>query len=149
MKKFVLLVLATLSVLSIYAQDITGNWNGILNIQGTKLRLVFHVTQSEKGYHSTMDSPDQGAIGIPVTSTSFENSVLKIEIPSAKIQYKGTLNKENIFAGTFIQAGKSFPLNLKKKKSCLGHKNLPNLFPIIQKILYLKILKTILYWQGH
>ena len=25
------------------AQDITGEWNGVLSVQGMKLRLVFHV----------------------------------------------------------------------------------------------------------
>lgn len=116
MKKTTLILITILTTLSMYGQDITGQWNGILNIQGTQLRLVFNITQADKGYSSTMDSPDQGAKGIPVTSTSYENSILKLEISSAGIQYEGTLDKENIFVGTFIQAGQSFPLNLTREK---------------------------------
>ena len=63
-----------------------------------------------------MDSPDQGAKGIPVTSINYENQILKLEISNAGIQYKGTLDKENVFIGTFKQAGQSFPLNLTKVK---------------------------------
>ncbi len=116
MKKTIVILFAILTSLSIYAQDISGKWNGILKVQGIQLRLVFNITQTDKGYSSTMDSPDQGAQGIPVTSTSYENSILKLEISSAGIQYEGTLNKENVFVGTFKQAGQSYLLNLTKEK---------------------------------
>jgi fermentation-respiration switch protein FrsA (DUF1100 family) len=116
MRKTVLIVFAILTSLSIYAQDISGKWNGILKVQEIQLRLIFNISQTDSGYISTMDSPDQGVKGIPVTSTNFENSVLKLEISSAGIQYDGTLDKENVFVGTFKQAGQSFPLNLTKEK---------------------------------
>jgi pimeloyl-ACP methyl ester carboxylesterase len=64
-----------------------------------------------------MDSPDQGAKGIPVNNTSFENSILKIEITNAGIKYKGTLNKENIIIGNFKQAGQCFLMNLTKENT--------------------------------
>ena len=93
MKKTTLLLITILTTLSMYGQDITGQWNGILNIQGTQLRLVFNISQADNGYSSTMDSPDQGAKGIPVTLTSYENSILILEISNAGIQYEGTLDK--------------------------------------------------------
>ena len=99
---------------TINAQDITGSWNGILKIQGMQLRLVFNISKTDEGYTATMDSPDQGAKGIPVSSTKFENSTLKIELPKAGIKYEGILNEENTFIGTFKQNGLTFPLNLSK-----------------------------------
>jgi len=116
MRKIALILFTTLISLSIYAQDISGKWNGILKVQGIQLRLVFNISQTEKGYCSTMDSPDQGAKGIPVTLINYENQTLKIEVLNAGIQYEGTLNKENVFVGTFKQGGQSFPLNLTKGK---------------------------------
>ena len=116
MRKIALILFTTLISLSIYAQDISGKWNGILKVQGIQLRLVFNISQTEKGYCSTMDSPDQGAKGIPVTLINYENQTLKIEVLNAGIQYEGTLNKENVFVGTFKQGGQSFPLNLTKEK---------------------------------
>lgn len=96
---------------TINAQDITGLWSGVLKVQGVQLRLVFNISKTENGYSSTMDSPDQGAKGIPVTSTRFENSKLRLEITNAKIEYSGEL-KENEIIGTFRQNGQEFPVNL-------------------------------------
>ena len=116
MKNLTLVILTSLFSLTIYGQDITGQWNGALKIQGTQMRLVFNVTQSDNGFSSTMDSPDQGAKGIPTTTTSFENSILKITVANAKIVYEGTLGQDNIIVGTFKQGGQSFPMNLSKEK---------------------------------
>ncbi|MDT3738807.1 MAG: alpha/beta fold hydrolase [Candidatus Kapabacteria bacterium] len=96
-----------------YGQDITGQWNGIIKVQGMQLSLVFHITKSDSGLTSTMDSPDQKAFGIPVTSTTFENSKLKMVIATANIEYNGEFKSDNI-AGTFKQSGQEFPLNLTK-----------------------------------
>ena len=115
MKKITLILLSILSTLSIYGQDITGQWNGALKVQETQLRLVFNVTKTDNVVSSTMDSPDQGAKGIPTTTTSFENSILKITIANAKIEYEGTLRKDDIIVGTFKQGGQSFPMNLSKE----------------------------------
>ena len=84
-------------------------------MQGTQLRVVFNITKTENGINSTMDSPDQGAKGIPTTSTNFENSILKITIANAKIEYEGILGKDNNIIGTFKQGGQSFPMNLSKE----------------------------------
>ena len=114
--KNLLLVFATVCIaLSMYAQDITGQWNGILEVQGTQLRLVFNIDKVENEYSSTMDSPDQGVKGIPVTTTTFGDSTLKIEISNAGIQYEGTLNKDNTFIGTLKQGGQEFPMVLSKE----------------------------------
>ena len=115
MKKITLILLVSLFSLTIFGQDITGQWNGALKVQGTQLRLVFNVTKTDNVLSSTMDSPDQGAKGIPTTRTSFENSILKITIENAKIEYEGTLGKDNIIIGTFKQGGQSFPMNLSKE----------------------------------
>ena len=113
MKSISILIISFLSTMSISAQDIAGQWYGQLKVQGIQLRLVFNITQTDKGLSATMDSPDQGAKGIPATAI-FENPVLKIEIPVAKIAYEGTLGKDNNIAGMFKQGGQSFPLNLSK-----------------------------------
>jgi hypothetical protein len=101
--------------LSIYAQEISGKWNGILKVQGIQLKLVFNINKTATGYSSTMDSPDQGANGIPVTNTSFNNAILIFEVLSAGIKYEGTLNNDGAINGTFKQSGQSFPLILTKE----------------------------------
>lgn len=115
MKKIGLIVLVILTSFSSYAQDISGKWNGILKVQGIQLRLVFDISKIDHGYSATMDSPDQGARGIPVTTTSYADSILILEVANAGIKYEGTLDKDGAFDGTFKQSGQSFPLMLTKK----------------------------------
>ena len=95
------------------AQDITGQWNGVLNIQGMNMRLVFHINQTGGGYTSTMDSPDQGATGIPVATTTFDDSKLSLAIPNIGLLYEGEFKTDSI-VGTFQQGGISLPLTLKR-----------------------------------
>jgi pimeloyl-ACP methyl ester carboxylesterase len=115
MKKIILFILTILTMLSVYGQEITGQWNGILKVQGMQLRIVFNINQTDEGYSATMDSPDQGAYGIQATSASYENLELVINITNLGVEYKGTLGMNDSIIGTFTQAGYSFPLNLTRE----------------------------------
>ena len=114
MRTFSILLITLFVSICSFAQDITGQWNGALKVQGTQLRLIFNVTKTDNGFSSTMDSPDQGAKGILVKTTTFENSKIKFEIANPKIEYDGEL-KENEIIGTFKQSGQQFPMNLSRK----------------------------------
>lgn len=114
MKSPFILLVTILFSLSISAQDITGTWYGALKIQGTQLRINFNITKTDTGYNTTMDSPDQGAKGIPVTVTTLENSKLTLQIPHAKIEYSGELKMDSII-GTFKQNGMMMPLSFSRK----------------------------------
>ena len=114
MKKTALLILTFLATITIYAQDITGQWNGALIVPGAQLRLIINISKTDSGYSATMDSPDQGAKGIQVTTTTFENPKLKLEVTNAKIKYEGDL-KDNEIVGTFKQGGQEFPMTLSRK----------------------------------
>jgi pimeloyl-ACP methyl ester carboxylesterase len=114
MKLVMLFLMMVMTTVALRSQDITGQWNGELNVQATQLRLVLHITGSSDGYTSTLDSPDQGAKGIPVTSTTFTDQVLKFQVVNLGIQYTGEL-KNNIITGTFTQGVGSFPMNLSRE----------------------------------
>lgn len=116
MKKIAFTIVAGLISLTFFGQEIAGQWNGVLKVPGAQLRLVFDIQKTANGISATMDSPDQGAKGIPVSTSNFENSVLKITVANLKIEYEGTLGKDNIILGNFKQAGQSFPMNLSKEK---------------------------------
>lgn len=115
MKKYLFISLLLMSSTLVFSQEITGDWNGALNVQGMQLHLVFHITKTGTGFSATMDSPDQGASGIPMSKVTFENRVLTIEMEAAKIQYSGTLDNAGVVTGTFNQAGQSFSLVLTRK----------------------------------
>jgi pimeloyl-ACP methyl ester carboxylesterase len=114
MKQALLLSISLLLAISAFSQDINGSWSGILNVGG-KLRIVLNISKKDSTYSATMDSPDQGAKGIPVSAVNFENTKLTFSITSANIAYEGVWQKDTI-VGTFKQNGISFPLNLSKAK---------------------------------
>ena len=112
MKNLALIFSAFLITISLQGQDIAGDWNGVLKVQGMQLRLVFHITKADNGYASTLDSPDQGALGIPVTSTELDGTAITLKVDPLRIVYSGIINTENEIEGTFTQSGQSFPMNL-------------------------------------
>lgn len=106
------------------AQEITGTWNGMLDVYGTQLRIIINVTEKDGLLTSTMDSPDQTGNVIPVTNTFYDSSHIKLEIQSAGIVYKGELIGNEII-GTFQQRGQEFPLNLSNEAVVLKEKVRP------------------------
>lgn len=103
------------------AQNLDGAWEGNLHVQGMKIRLVFHFLDTNAGYSAKMDSPDQGAFGIPVDDVNFLSPKLTLKIAAANIVYKGsTVFRSNTsgtniidsIVGTFKQNGMELPLTL-------------------------------------
>ncbi len=115
MKILSILLITAFTSLSLIAQDITGKWNGILNVQGAQLRVVFNVAEVDNVFSATMDSPDQKAYGIPVTHTTFEDSKIKFEAATIGVAYNGEL-KGNEIIGIFKQGGQEFPMNLSREE---------------------------------
>jgi pimeloyl-ACP methyl ester carboxylesterase len=95
------------------AQEISGTWNGILDANGTRLRLVFHITKSDSGYAATLDSPDQNVKGIPVAAASFREPELRLELRRLNAVYAGTRAGDSI-TGTWTQGTTTLPLVLSK-----------------------------------
>ncbi|MEN9487138.1 MAG: hypothetical protein RIR56_826 [Bacteroidota bacterium] len=112
MKTKLLMVLILLAQI-FYAQEITGNWKGELDIQGMKLPLILHISKDGENLKSTLDSPKQGAKDLPVSKTEFVNNELKFEATNLGISYKGTL-KDGKIEGNFSQGGMQLPLTFAK-----------------------------------
>ena len=111
MRTTLIFLIALMISLPLAAQDITGQWNGVLKVQSFQLRVIFNVTETDDGYSTTMDSPDQGAKDIPVTQTTFENPTIKFVVANAGIEYNGELDGDEI-TGIFKQNGQEFPMKL-------------------------------------
>lgn len=111
-KLLILLMLATSSI--VLGQDISGSWTGILEVKGAKLPLIFNFSKTDNGFTATMDSPNQGAKGIPMDAVSFVNKNLTISFATAGIKYSGTWISDVEISGTFEQGNFSSPLTLNK-----------------------------------
>ncbi len=108
------LVFVLLSMLTAKAQ-ITGDWKGTLDVQGTQMDLIFHISQDGEAYKATLDIPAQGASGLAMTETKFENNKLTVAMAQAGFSYEGELKGE-LVEGVFKQGGAEFPLKLSKTK---------------------------------
>jgi hypothetical protein len=97
--------------------DIDGIWSGTLNTGAGKLRLVFHVENTEDGPMATMDSPDQGAKGLPVTSVTRNGAVLRLEMKQLGGGFEGTISPDlSTIDGKWTQGGGSLPLVLTRER---------------------------------
>lgn len=97
--------------------DIDGTWMGTLDTGTTTLRVVFHITNTEDGLTATMDSPDQNAKGIPVTTVTRTGSSLKLELKQIGGTFEGKISSDlAAIEGTWSQPGGTLPLTLKRDK---------------------------------
>ena len=116
MKKiYTLLTILFLSAAS-YAQDISGLWNGTVNINEDKsINFIFNIASMGTDYVTIIDIPSQRVSGLKPQKTSLENGVLFIDGANLGIKYKGTFNKDlQQFEGNFTEGVNVLPLNLKK-----------------------------------
>ncbi|MCP4710439.1 MAG: alpha/beta fold hydrolase [Planctomycetes bacterium] len=89
---------------------------GPLQAGTVELRIVFNISSRPGGvYSATMDSPDQGASGIPVSLVTFEGGKLRLDVKAAQAVYEGVLRPDgNTIVGQWRQSGMSFQLELKR-----------------------------------
>jgi uncharacterized protein len=107
-----LFILLSFIIFSQNQQSYTGNWLGVLNAGGAKLRIGLSVTDSAGVFTSFLMSPDQGVMKINVEKTSLNNDTLLVKCKDMKASFKGKLNyKADSLIGFWIQ-GRKFPLSL-------------------------------------
>ena len=111
-----MVALLQMNAASASAASIDGTWEGTLEAGAMRLRIVFHLRQELEGrFSGTMDSPDQGARGIPLSSVQLEGDTLRIEVRAAAGSFAGTLLPgDTVVAGIWSQSGLRLPLRLRK-----------------------------------
>ena len=101
MKIYSLLTLL-FSSLQLIAQTPEGSWKGEISAQGMKLKIVFHLEQSNNIWSGKMDSPDQNAFDIPIEKVAVVKDSVFISDNRIKLNYKGKL-QDNQIDGKFTQ----------------------------------------------
>lgn len=94
-------------------QTIKGDWSGKLNAMGQEIPLVFHFSGDDDSLSATMDSPAQGANGIPVESVKLEGKTLELSVMGGQIVYTAEVNSDTM-TGKFKQGGMELDLTLSK-----------------------------------
>ncbi|MGA7162271.1 MAG: alpha/beta fold hydrolase [Bacteroidota bacterium] len=112
---FTILISLTLTRSSFASNNsIAGSWLGSLKVQTMELPVVFHFqTDSTGAMRATLDSPDQGARGIPVDNVATRLDSLFLTINAINGSYEGSVQPgDSVITGTWKQGGLSLPLNL-------------------------------------
>ena len=96
--------------------DIDGAWMGTLDTGAIKLRVAFHIVNTENGLTATLDSLDQSSMGM-ATSVTRDGSSLKIEVPIVHGNFEGKISADlSSIDGKWSQGGGTLPLLLKPVK---------------------------------
>ena len=100
---------------STFAQSIEGDWFGKASIQGIQLRINLHIKSAGEGFTSTWDSPDQGAMGIPSTTTTFKFPDFSFTHAGAGFRYTGQINSSYTeISGNLEQGGQKIVINFSR-----------------------------------
>lgn len=101
----------------LFAQDVTGHWQGVLDVGGQELRIVAQFEQGEDAamqatIFSIDQDPDRGA-GMTVDSVVVKDNRIQVEVPAMRGSYDGRIAADgNSMVGTWTQGGGSLPLTL-------------------------------------
>ena len=123
-KRFIIIFVLVLTTVTGWAQEIAegqvnpttalmGSWSGKLNVGAVSLTLVLNLEQADGYVKVSLDSPDQGAMGIPAFKEYLSDDSLAVKVEQIGMTYRACL-KDGKLDGTFSQNGFSAPLVLTK-----------------------------------
>ena len=123
-KKLIIIFVLILATVTGWAQEKTegqvnpttallGSWSGKLNVGAASLTLVLNLEQADGNVKASLDSPDQGAKGIPAFLEYLSDDSLAVKVEQIGMTYRALL-KDGKLNGTFSQNGFSTPLVLAK-----------------------------------
>ena len=99
-------------------KELTGVWNGAVDVSGKSLRIVVTMTNHPDGTATgTIVSPDGSEVEIPIAMTQRAEQ-LKIEVPSVGASINGTLNgNKTELTGTWTQGAATLSIVLRRSAS--------------------------------
>ncbi len=116
---FQIILLLIASTLLVEAQvspnpsKVAGSWLGKISVGTMDLRLVINLTLSgNDSLTATLDSPDQGAKGIPMGKVTLKGDSIIVDAPIIRGDYKALFTSDTTLSGTWSQSGNKTPLDL-------------------------------------
>lgn len=120
MEKFVFRLFFTFFLLfchssALFAQSLSGQWEGALSFSGNQLQLVLNIREENGQLKASLDSPDQGAYGIKADSVHQKGDSLYLQINTIGASYKAKVKQEGPrLQGKWQQGGQRLPLEMRK-----------------------------------
>ena len=130
---------------SLPAASVEGDWSGTLRAGPQTLRLALHLATNGNGkFTGTLDSLDQGAMGLKITSATLEGNQLKFRLSAPAASFSGTVSKDGrSINGTWSQGAFTAPLAFERTKEGAAPPPVAGVFddPGLERIEGT--------WQGH
>lgn len=100
-------------------EGLAGTWLGRLEFGQISLRLLFRITHDPQGgFGGTVDSLDQGAMGLKISRIRFKNNSVQLRLDRPPAQFEGTISADGSeIVGHWKQSGGSTPLAIKRQKN--------------------------------
>ncbi|MBI4978777.1 MAG: alpha/beta fold hydrolase [Spirochaetes bacterium] len=99
------------------AGGLAGSYGGTLNVlMVQRLKLVMNITNDNGKWRATLDSPDQGAMNIPVNRVTVSNDTIRLDIKMLQAVFEGKISGNQI-KGKFTQRGLGMDLTLGRLKA--------------------------------
>jgi uncharacterized protein (TIGR03435 family) len=99
---------------ALFAQNMTGTWQGTLKVQTTEVRIAMKISRGDdESLKATLYNVDQAGPGLNATGVTQKGSSLKMTMAALGGSYEATLSADsNSLTGNLItQGGPTMPLN--------------------------------------
>jgi pimeloyl-ACP methyl ester carboxylesterase len=99
------------------AVDLTGSWLATLGVPPMSIRLILNFERGADGeWTGTVDSPDQGGIGIPITSVTVTGRHVAVRLDVIGLDIAGDVSEDGqTLTGAIGQAGANVPVVFEKQ----------------------------------
>ncbi len=97
-------------------KEVEGTWLGTVNVFSLELVVIFRICRDNQGtLTGTIDSPAQGAIGVPADKVTFRGGKLHVVAKAIPSVFEGKMKEDGlVIEGQWQQSGYSFPLVAKR-----------------------------------
>ena len=110
-----IVIVFTLSIISTFSQDISGDWSGKAKRGEKEITFIFNIKRENGKYSAIMNVPTFRVSGMKPATTTFTNGKLTIDGSNLGMSYIANFNNElQQFEGTYKEGGIEMVLNLKK-----------------------------------
>jgi pimeloyl-ACP methyl ester carboxylesterase len=100
-----------------FSQEIYGNWEGNIEVNGQQIPIVFHFNKDSSGIiKGRWDSPKQKAMNLPFSSINVNKDSIHLGIKMIGGAYSGKFIGNDSIAGLWQQSGRLFDLNFSRSQ---------------------------------
>lgn len=115
MERILLIVLLFFQSCLGFTQSFKGSWRGSIEVQGTQLPLVFHLTEDDGGaWQGKLVSPAQSSAHLPLSKVEVFGDSLRLAAASLGLSYAGRRVDDSTINGVFAQGPLRAPLTLRR-----------------------------------